>query len=147
MKLNTKTRYGTRAILDLALKEEPGPLSAKEIADDQGVSVKYLEALLTALRKAGLVRSVRGAGGGYLLARPPKEITVREIFEVFEGTDGLVPCTENPDLCERSDICPTHEVWAEMFVSCMDVLASWTVEDLAQRAREKRRSVSNMYQI
>lgn len=147
MKLNTKTRYGTRAMLELALKEEPGPLSAKEIAEGQDVSVKYLESLLAALRKAGLVRSIRGAGGGYMLARSPEEITVREIFEVFEGTQGLVPCTDDPDLCERSKICPTHEVWAEMFASCMDVLESWTIEDLAQRAREKRRSLPNMYQI
>jgi Rrf2 family protein len=131
----------------LALKEEPGPLSAKEIAEDQEVSVKYLEALLTALRKAGLVRSVRGAGGGYLLAKPPSEITVRDIFEVFEGTEGLVFCTNQPEMCDRSDICPTHEVWAEMFASCMDVLASWTVEDLAQRRREKGRALCSMYHI
>lgn len=147
MKLNTQSRYGARAMLALALKGNAEPLSAKEIAEDQDIPIKYLESLLAKLRKVGLINSVRGAGGGYLLAKPPTTITLREIYEVFEGREAFVPCTDEPYVCERSQTCPTQEVWASMFARCMAVLESWTVEDLARQAREKQRSESNMYYI
>ena len=97
VRLTTKTRYGTRAMLYLALRYDEGPTSSKEIAVDQQLSVKYLERLLGQLLGAGLVRSVRGAQGGYMLARPPDQINLREIFGVLEGDDGLVECVVHPE--------------------------------------------------
>jgi Rrf2 family protein len=139
MKLGTKTRYSTRALVDLALNYEDGTpvVSSREIAEHQEVSPKYLEALLAALRAAGLVRSVRGAQGGHTLARHPAQINLRQIYHVFEGTQGFVECITDPEYCTRTDACVTQEVWTQMYDASMDVLESTTLEDLARRAREK----------
>jgi Rrf2 family cysteine metabolism transcriptional repressor len=140
MKLGTKTRYSTRAMLDLALNYENGNgvVPAGEISTRQQVSPKYLEHLLASLRSAGLVRSVRGAKGGHTLTKPPDEINLREIYHVFEGVEGFVECTASPELCDRVDSCVTREVWAQMYDACMEMLESTTLEDLAHRAKEKR---------
>ncbi|MFC2031025.1 RrF2 family transcriptional regulator [Chloroflexota bacterium] len=139
MKLGTKTRYSSRAMLDLALNQEDGNgvVTVKDISARQQVSPKYLEHLLASLRAAGLVRSVRGAKGGHTLARPPAEITLREIYHVSEGTEGFVECTTSPEFCDRDDGCVTREVWAQMYDTCMEILESTTLEDLARRAKEK----------
>ncbi len=137
MKLTTKTRYGARAMLYLALRYEQGLVSSKEIAADQELSVKYLERLLSQLLSAGLVRSVRGAQGGYILARPPDEIDLREIFAVLEGDEGLVDCVVRPESCGRYDICVTQEVWARMNEACMDVLQATRLSDLVSRHHAK----------
>ena len=141
MKLGTKTRYSTRAMLDLALNYDNGAsmVSAREIAEHQEVSPKYLESLLAGLRSAGLVRSARGTEGGYTLARPPAEINLRQIYQVFEGTEGFVECTKDPEYCNRTDGCVTQEVWAQMYDACMEILESTTLEDLARRAKVKRK--------
>ena len=140
MKLGTKTRYSARAMVDLALNYEDGNgvVSAGEISARQQLSVKYLEHLLASLRAAGLVRSVRGAKGGHILARPPDEINLREIYHVFEGVEGFVECTTSPELCDRIDGCVTREVWTQIYDACMGILESTTLEDLARRAKEKR---------
>ena len=147
MKLGTRTRYGTRAMLDLALRYESGPVTAREIADNQEVSPKYLESLLSMLRNAGLVRTIRGAQGGHVLTKPPDLITLREIFDVLEGSEGFVHCTTAPETCERADFCVTQEVWAEMYAACMTILESTTLEDLARRVKEKENSSKAMYFI
>jgi Rrf2 family cysteine metabolism transcriptional repressor len=141
MKLGTKTRYSARAMLDLALNygSGNGVVTVKEIADRQHLSAKYLEHLLASLRSAGLVRSVRGAQGGHMLARPPVEINLRDVYEVFEGTEGFVECTTSPELCDRPDGCVTCEVWAEMYDACMEILEATTLEVLADRARAQVR--------
>ena len=137
MKLGTKTRYSSRAMLDLALKYDNRSrmVSAREIAEHQELSPKYLESLLAALRSAGLVRSVRGTEGGYTLASPPDQINLRQIYHVFEGTEGFVECTSDPEYCKRTDGCATQEVWAQMYDACMEILESTTLEDLTRRAR------------
>lgn len=138
MKLNTKTRYGTRAMLELALNYGKGVVSAGEIATRQQVSPKYLEHLLTALRSANLVRSVRGAQGGHTLTRPPHQINLRQIYDTFEGRDGFVECTTNPEFCDRTEFCVTQDVWDQLHTACMEILESMTLEDLARRVREKQ---------
>jgi Rrf2 family protein len=127
-------------MLDLALKHDNGSrmVSAREIAEHQELSPKYLESLLASLRSAGLVRSVRGTEGGYSLASPPDQINLRQIYHVFEGTEGFVECTTDPEYCKRTDGCATQEVWAQMYDACMEMLESTTLEDLARRAKEKR---------
>ena len=138
MRLSTKARYGARAMLELALNHGEGVVSAREIATRQQVSPKYLEQLLASLRAAGLVRSVRGAQGGHALTRPPDQISLLEVYNVFEGTDGFVACTTCRELCDRADTCVTGEIWGQMYAACTEILASTTLEDLACRARDKQ---------
>ena len=147
MKLSTKTRYGTRAMLYLALYATNGPRSVREIAEEQELSPKYLEQLMSDLNAAGLVRSVRGPNGGYALAQPAEAISLRQVFDALEGADALVECTADPRFCNRSDGCVTREVWAQMHRACMDVLESQTLADLAQRARAKQTAKAPMYYI
>ena len=105
MKLSTRTRYGMRAIIELAQHEGKRPLQLKAIADRQDISVKYLEQLMSLLRSAGFVRSVRGSKGGYILARPAGEIKLSEIFRCLEGPVSTTECTEDEDCCKRSADC------------------------------------------
>jgi Rrf2 family transcriptional regulator, cysteine metabolism repressor len=145
MKLTTKFRYGTRALLDLALHSDGGPTSLKEIAGRQDLSLKYLENLFAVLQAAGLVRSVRGAQGGYQLALPPNEITVRQLYEVLEGPGPLVDCTAEPVLCARSEGCVTHQVWSNLYQLCMEFLGSITLRDLMDRAESIQFQFSAYY--
>ena len=147
MKLSTKTRYGARAMLELALNYNRGFVSTAEIAAQQQVSRKYVENLLASLRSASLVTSVRGAQGGYALTRSPAQINLREIYDAFEGTEGFVACTTCPELCDRTDTCVTRDVWAQMYSACMEILESTTLEDLVRRARNKRGAQAAMYFI
>lgn len=146
MKLNTRMRYGTRAMLELALDYREGPTSIREIADRQGLSAKYLEQLLSALQRAGFVTAVRGSQGGYRLSRPPDQISLREIYDVFEGPGGFVPCVPDPSACERSVFCVTRGTWVQMYEASTEVLGATTLADLVQRIPQKWTSAP-MYQI
>ena len=138
MKLSTKMRYETRAMVDLAQHYEQGLVSAREVAERQQVSAKYLEQLLTTLRSAGLVRSVRGAQGGQQLARPPSQINLREIYNIFEGVQEFAECATCPQICDRTELCVTQDIWSQMYDACMKVLESTTLEDLVLRAKESQ---------
>jgi Rrf2 family protein len=126
-------------MLELALRYPDGEISASDIAASQSVSPKYLEHLLASLRSAGLIRSVRGAQGGHSLTRPPDQINLREIYRVFEGSEGFVECTTSPELCVRAVDCATRDIWGEMYVACMAVLESTSLEDLVHRAKAKHK--------
>jgi Rrf2 family cysteine metabolism transcriptional repressor len=147
MRLSTKTRYGARAMLELALHYDERVVSTAEIAEQQRVSRKYLEHLLVALRSAALVRSVRGAQGGHTLARHPAQISLREIYDALEGPEGFVPCVTCPEICDSAQICATREIWSQMFASCMEILDSTSLEDLTRRANQKRCDGDGMYFI
>ena len=110
MKLTTRGEYGLRAILDLALREGEGPVSLKSIAERQDISDHYLEQLFSSLRKAGLVKSVRGAQGGYLLGKPAEEITVGDVIRVLDGPIAPVECVSevDPEDCRRAKTCVTR---------------------------------------
>ena len=136
MRLTTKMRYGTRAMLDLALHYNGGPTSLKHVAKRQNVSLKYLERLFATLQAAGLVRGIRGAHGGYQLSRSPGKVTLRQIYETLEGSNPLVDCTTDPQVCDRSEMCVTLHVWAQLYEVCMETLESITLEDLVHRAQE-----------
>ncbi len=146
MKLTTKMRYGTRALVDLALHQDQQPVPSGEIAERQQMPVKYLESILVLLRNAGFVRTTRGAMGGYSLAHDPADISLAELFDVLEGPDALVACTDGPD-CDRYDGCVTREVWARMYAASREVLEETTLADLVSRAREKQHASGNMYHI
>jgi Rrf2 family transcriptional regulator, cysteine metabolism repressor len=137
MRLNTKVRYGTRAMLELALHYDEGLLSLAQVAAAQEISEKYLELVFATLRAAGLVHSQRGARGGYTLARPPEQITLREIFDVLESPEPYVPCTADHDACHRWARCATQEVWAQMYDASMQVLQAVTLADLVARHTQR----------
>lgn len=136
MKLTTKMRYGTRAMLDLAVRYNNGPTSLRDVAERQDVSLKYLERLFTSLQASGLVRAVRGAKGGYQLSKSPGKVTLRQLYEILEGSNPLVDCTTNPQVCDRSEMCVTLPVWAQLYDVCMETLESITLEDLVHRAQQ-----------
>ena len=134
MKLSSRSRYGLRAILDLALEYGKGPQPIRVIAKREDISNKYLEQLMTILKTSGLVRSLRGPKGGYLLAKPPKEIKLREVFTVLEGPLVTVECLQHPDFCSRCAECITRQVWSEVQDAMLGVLESINLQDLVDRA-------------
>ena len=130
MKISTRGRYGTRMMLDLAAHHDQGPTPLREIAKRQDISVKYLEQLIIPLKAAGYIRSVRGARGGYTLAKKPDKINVGQIIKVLEGGLSLVDCVEDPKLCEREKNCPTRDIWLRMSERLMEELSSLTLRDV-----------------
>ncbi len=130
MKLSTRSRYGLRAILELAIYKGKGPLQIRVIAKRSGISNKYLEQLITLLKSSGLVNSVRGPKGGYILAKDPKDIKVSEIFTTLEGPLLSVKCIANPQECERGDECVTRNLWSKLEYAIYNVLDSMTLQDL-----------------
>jgi len=145
MKLSTKSRYGLRAILELAMKYGQGPLQIKVIAQRQEISNKYLEQLMAILKSAGLVRSVRGAKGGYILAKEPSQICVSDVFIALEGPLVTVECLEHPEFCARCADCVTRHVWAEIQNSIQGVMESITLQDLVDKSKNGKGAVD--YQI
>lgn len=137
MRLSTKGSYSARAMVDLALHGGERPVLIKNISERQKISKGYLEQLFIPLRAAGLVRGIRGAGGGFSLARPPSEIKLSEIIQATEGSTAPVACVDDRRLCQQSDICMIRDVWVEMKRACDDVLESFTLQDLVERKRVK----------
>ncbi len=135
MKLSTRTRYGMRAIIELAQHEGKRPLQLKVIAERQDISVKYLEQLMSLLRSAGFVRSVRGSKGGYILARPADQIKLSEVFRCLEGPVTTAECTEDESYCERATDCAAREVWKRVESAIHGVLDSIKLSDLIQQAK------------
>ncbi len=148
MKLSTKGQYGLRALLEIAIYQNEGPVTLNNIAARQDISEGYLEQLMMPLKRAGIVKSVRGAQGGYLLAKNPKEVTVGEVIRVLEGPIAPVACVdeENPEECVRADFCVTRIVWEKVRDSISGVLDSFSLEDLVQESK-KRGEAENMYFI
>lgn len=137
MKISTKGRYALRLMLDIALTGGEEPVSLRDVARRQDISDKYLEQIITPLSRAGLVRSVRGAGGGYLLTRAPEEYTVGEILRVLEGSLAPVTCAESKGCCGRADRCVTQEVWEQVAQAVSSVVDHITLADLVKRYEEK----------
>jgi Rrf2 family protein len=143
MKLSTRTRYGMRAIIELAQHEGKRPLQLRAIAERQDISVKYLEQLMSLLRSAGFVRSVRGSKGGYVLGRPADQIRLGEVFRSLEGPVSTTECTMDEDCCVRSADCIARDVWLQVEAAIHGVLDSITLADVAARFK----SQTSEYQI
>ncbi len=137
MKLSTKVRYGTRAMVDLAMHQGERPVLVKAIAERQSLSKKYLESLLAALKTAGLLRSVRGAKGGYLLARTPDEITLEMVTNALDGPLALTDCIDTPSVCGQARDCVTRELWRDLTDALRAKLREITLADLAKRCAKK----------
>lgn len=134
MKLSTKGRYGVLALYDLALGYGQGAVALKGIAERQGISENYLEQLMGTLRKAGFVKSIRGAQGGYMLAREPESITIGEIIVAMEGPIAFADCMlmdgDEPYVCKKAAGCGRRGVWARIGTRINDVLNSITLAEL-----------------
>lgn len=137
MRLSTKSRYGTRAVLDIALQEKT-VIPLKDIAERQQISLSYLEHLITPLIIGSILRSSRGREGGISLAKPPAEIKLSEIIQILEGQTVTVDCVKNSSVCERSEFCVTRDLWAEVNKAMDDVLQSTTIADLVEQHGKKQ---------
>lgn len=129
MKLSTKGRYGVKAMVDLALHYGDTPVSIKTISQRQNISEYYLEQLFSPLRKAKLIKSVRGAQGGYVLNSAPKDITVAEVMYVLEGPIEISDCIEGSE-CDKTDYCATRLLWEKIKNSIDEVMESITLQDI-----------------
>jgi Rrf2 family protein len=138
MKISTRTRYGMRAILELACAYGAEPLQIKLIADRQKISNKYLEQLIAIIKSAGIVRSVRGPHGGYVLARDPAEIKLSEIFTILEGPTLTVECVDHQEACENGTDCITRKLWTQLNEAIFGVLENQTLQDLVEMTEKKR---------
>lgn len=136
MRLSTRGRYATRAMYDLALNQNQGPVPLRAISARQEISEKYLEQLFLKLRRAGLIRSVRGPGGGYLLARDAFKINMYDILKAVEGPLTPVFCTENPPgkKCKRARTCDMRKFWKELSRQILSCLKNQTLGDLCRKA-------------
>jgi Rrf2 family protein len=132
MRISTRGRYGLRAMVELARHHGAGPILMRAISEQQGIPRKYLHALLTELRQAGLVHSLRGSRGGYSLAHDPSEITARDVVHALEGRLMLVDCGESGTPCGRYETCSTRRLWEDLTRIIEERLASVTLADLAR---------------
>ena len=142
MKISTKGRYALRLMLDLASADPTEPVSLKEVANRQGISDKYLEQIIAILNKAGCVKSIRGAQGGYLLRRKPKDYTVGMILRLTEGSLAPVSCVEDEDfVCDKADQCVTSIVWKKI----NDAMGGVLFIDEAYKISQKNNKRSTYY--
>ncbi len=130
MKLSTRSRYGTRMLLDIAENSNGKPVSVSEVSGRLGVSVKYLEQLIRPLKRGGYLESVRGPKGGHMLTRPPAEITVGEVVRLLEGGINLTDCVGDERICGRSDKCSVRSVWVEATNAMNAILDSITLSQI-----------------
>ncbi len=136
MRISSKGDYGIRALIELAHHYgEPRPTQSAEIAARQKVPESYLEQLLTTLRRAGFIRSVRGPQGGHALIRDPKGLPVSEVIEALEGSIMIVDCLDEGSACSKNGGCAQRPMWAEVREAIVNVLSNTTIADLAERER------------
>ena len=145
MKMSTRTRYGARALMELAINYGKGPLSLKEISTRQGIPLKYLEQIVINLRESNIITSVRGPLGGYELARKPDKINLDEIIEVLEGSLGFVQCVEDPSGCEKVESCALNELWKRVSQETHNILTSFSLADLVEIDSHKKNGASNCF--
>lgn len=143
MKISTKGRYGTRAMIDIAENYGSGPVSLRQLTDRQCLSLKYMEQIIPLLKSSGLIRSARGARGGYLLAKKPREISLRHIVEALEGSWSLVDCIEDPSLCDRTEECGAYDVWNDIQAAMYKILDSTTLADMTALSKKKARAAAS----
>lgn len=147
MKLSTRAKYGTRALLDLAMLWGNEPVPLRSIARRQNIPLHYLEHLITPLVAAGIVASTRGAKGGLRLARPPREVKLNEVIQLLEGSITPAECVDNPGSCPRYELCVTRDIWDEMKKAIDGVLEATTLQDLVERQIKKNPPTEAMYYI
>ncbi len=139
MKISTKTRYGTRFMLELAQRYGEGFVQLRDIAQRQQISLKYLEQIVIPLKRAHYIKAIRGAKGGYQLAKSPHEITLGGIVGLLEDGRALIECVADPAVCDRSQDCPTRELWKETTDDLFQKLDGITLSDLLAKTSKTKR--------
>jgi len=148
MKISTKGRYGLRALMDLSIHGKSGvPVFLSDIAKRQEISDKYLEQIAAQLQRAGLVRTMRGRKGGYILNKPERDIKLSDIIEILEGPICLVDCVKEPETCAKSGSCSTRDIWTELSDKIEEILSGYTLEDLVNMQNMKSGQEGGMYYI
>jgi len=139
IRLSTKGRYGTRLMLNLARHHTNGnnPIILKNVSKDEEISIRYLEQIIIPLKINKLVKSIRGAGGGYILGKNPSDIRLSEILHALEGSCCLVECVEDLDYCHRMPTCVAHDVWEEASHMLKDYFTKMTLQDLLRMEKKK----------
>ena len=134
MKFNTKTRYGVRVVFELALNvnKEGGTLQ-KEIAESQNVSIKYLDQIISSLKKAGLISNIAGKKSGYVLARPAKEISIFDVYSAFEDNLAIIDCLLTEGECPRKGMCVMKDYWCDLNETIRNSMMSMNVELMAEK--------------
>lgn len=130
MKISTRGRYGLRILLDLVLFDSEKPRLIRDIAQSQKISEKYISRLIIDLRRAGMVRSIRGAKGGFKISKNPEEITLLDVIEVMEGPLSVVSCVATPEKCEKSNLCCARDIWTTINADVRDCLRKFTLQDV-----------------
>jgi Rrf2 family protein len=136
VRVSTKGDYGVRALIELAHHFGQGPLQSAEIAARQGIPEPYLDQLLTTLRRAGFIRSVRGPQGGHALVREPENLKLSEVIAVLEGSLSPIACLDEPDGCGKPGFCPQREVWEAVRDATRKILDDVSIGALAARERQ-----------
>ena len=131
MKLSTRSRYGTRILIELAKQTATDPMPVSRISQNQGIPVKYMEQLIRKLKSAGFIDSVRGAKGGHTLAKDPGTITLAKIVRLFEGQSDLVECVSAPKVCDKANTCQVRTAWKNATEALYKELAGVSIADLA----------------
>ncbi len=138
MKLSTKCRYGTRAMIEIARRYKDGPVKRKDISQSQKISSAYLENILMALKSRNLIRTIRGANGGFALQTPPSRITMFEIVSALEGSIVPVDCVDKSDSCGESAACAARKLWMQLYHAQIEVLKKTTLQTLVDWADSKK---------
>ncbi|MGD9874362.1 MAG: Rrf2 family transcriptional regulator [Kiritimatiellia bacterium] len=147
MKISTRGRYGLRVLLDIALHQQDGPVALRDIAARQDISQKYLWQVLNPLKTAGLLNTVRGAQGGCMLAKEPKEVTVLDVVNILEGSTALVDCLNKPGTCNRGSRCATQKAWGLITKAMQTSMREITLEDLKRWQKECDDTAGSSYEI
>ncbi|MFH1867846.1 MAG: Rrf2 family transcriptional regulator [Candidatus Omnitrophota bacterium] len=138
MKISKKSRYGLRAMIELALHKDEGPIPARVISKKQDIPLQYLEQIFNKLKKEGLVNTSRGPNGGYLISREPSKIKIKSIIMALEGEDFLLDClSSKKPSCKRSDNCRARRFWKKLGKGISDILDSTTLQDLCKGPKAK----------
>jgi Rrf2 family protein len=139
IRLSTKGRYGTRLMLNLARNYKNGndAVILRNVSTDEDISIRYLEQIIIPLKINKLVKSIRGAGGGYILAKPPSDIKISEILHALEGACCLVECVDDKDYCKRTKICVSHDVWEKASYMLKDYFTKLSLQDLLRMDKKK----------
>jgi Rrf2 family protein len=145
VKVSTKGDYGVRALVELAHHYGEGPVQSAEIAARQEVPEPYLDQLLTTLRRAGFIRSVRGPQGGHALIREPKEVRLSEVMAALEGSLAPIACVDDPDACTKTGGCVQREVWERVRDATVEILSNVSIGDLAEKERQYNRNGGRYY--
>ncbi len=143
MKLSTRCRYGTRAVVEIARNYQKGPTKRKEIVARQGLTDSYLENILLTLKNTSIIGTVRGAKGGFVLRKAPADITILEIVEALEGPMEPVDCLGNPGVCQRVRTCVTRPVWEKMQQAQREALRSVTIQHLVEESNHPKKGTGN----